>query len=149
MKHVARKEKSEANLKKAFRKELFELCKTRTKKSSPDLFKFYLFSAGHDMANDAGRANTCRRNFKAPRLQTERTKMTGLLKKLSFNGEQFENFKPKKSKNPIFLWRTEQENHKTLKAKTEHETCSQEEKKWSKFKKSIQKRTVRTLQDQN
>ena len=33
--------------------------------------------------------------------------------------------------------------------KTEHETCSQEEKKWSKFKKSIQKRTVRTLQDQN
>ena len=76
-------------------------------------------------------------------------KMTGLLKKLSFNGEQFENFKPKKSKNPIFLWRTEQKNHKTLKAKTEPDPCSQEEKKWSKFEKSIQKRTVRTLQDQN
>ena len=59
---------------KAFRIKLIGLCKTRAKKSSPDLFKFYVISAGHDMANDAGRATTCRRNFKAPWLQTERTK---------------------------------------------------------------------------
>ena len=136
--HVARKKKSEANLKKAFRKELFELCKTRTKKSSPDLFKFYLFSAGHDMANDAGRATTCRRNFKAPRLQTERTKNEGPSEKMSFNGEQFENFKLKKPRNPIFLWRTKQKNHNTLKAKTENEPCSQEEINWRKTGKNIQ-----------
>ena len=101
------------------------------------------------MANDAGRATTWRRNFKAPWLQTERAKNDGPSEKMSFNGEQFENFKPKKSKNPIFLWRTEQKNHKSLKAKTEPDPCSQEEKNWSKFEKSIQKKTVRTLQGQN
>ena len=66
MKNVARKKLTEANLKKAFRIELFELCKTRTKKSSPDLFKFYVISDGQGMANDNDGATTCRRNFKAP-----------------------------------------------------------------------------------
>ena len=37
--------------------------------------------------------------------------------------------------------------HKTLKAKPEHEPCSQEEINWSKIEKIIQKKTVRTLQD--
>ena len=147
MKHVARKEKSEANLKKAFRKELFELCKTRTKKSSPDLFIFLLISVGRDMAHYAGRATTCRRNFKAAWLQTELTKNEGPSEKMSFNGEQFENFKSKKPKNPIILWRTKQKNHKTLKAKIEPEPFSQEEINWSKIERSIQNKTVRTLQD--
>ena len=40
MNHVARKKLTEAKLKKASRIKLFELCKTRTKKSSPDLFNF-------------------------------------------------------------------------------------------------------------
>ena len=40
MNHVARKKLTEAKLKKAFRKKLFGLCKTRTKKSSPGLFNF-------------------------------------------------------------------------------------------------------------
>ena len=90
------------------------------------------------MANDAGRATTWRRNFKAPWLQTERAKNDGPSEKMSFNGEQFEIFKPKKSKNPIFLWRTEQKNHKSLKAKTENEPCSQEEINWRKTGKNIQ-----------
>ena len=71
---------------------------TRTKKSNPDLLNFYVISGGHDMANDAGPATTCRRNFKAPWLQTESTKNEGPSEKLSFNGEQFENFKPKNQK---------------------------------------------------
>ena len=96
--HVARKNLTEANLKKAFRIKLFELCKTRTKKSSPDLFIFYVISARHDMANDAGRATTCRWNFKAPWLQPERTKNEEPSQKLSFNGEQFEIFRPKNQK---------------------------------------------------
>ena len=41
--------------------------------------------------NDAGRATTCRRNFKAPWLQTERTKKEKPSENMSFNGEQFEN----------------------------------------------------------
>ena len=66
---------------------------------------------------------------------------------MSFNEEQFEDFRQKKPKNPIILWRTKQKNRKTLKAKTEHEPCSQEEINWSKFEKSIQNKTVWTLQD--
>ena len=98
MNHVARKKITEAKLKKAFRTKLFGLCKTRAKKSSPDLFKFYVIWAGHDMAIDAGRAITCGRSFKAPWLQTERTKNEGHSEKTSFNGEQFEIFKPKSQK---------------------------------------------------
>ena len=47
------------------------------------------------MANDSDRDITCGRSFKAPWLQTERTKNDGPSEKTSFNGEQFENFKPK------------------------------------------------------
>ena len=65
MNHVARKELTEAKLKKAFRKKLFELWKTRTKETSPDLFVFYATSLGQDVARDNGRATTCRRDFNA------------------------------------------------------------------------------------
>ena len=98
MNHVARKKLTEAKLKKAFRMKLFELCKTRTKKSSPDLFKFYVISAGHGMAKDNDRATTCTRNFKAPWLQTERTKNEGPSGKKSFNGETDCWFRTKKFK---------------------------------------------------
>ena len=66
---------------------------------------------------------------------------------MSFNGEQFENFKPKKPKNPVIAWKTKQKNHKTPGAKTEQEPCSQEEIKWSKIEKSIQNETVPNLQN--
>ena len=66
MNQVAKKKLTEAKLKKAFRIKLLEHCKTRIKKSNPDLLTFYVISGGHDMANEAGRATTCRRNFKAP-----------------------------------------------------------------------------------
>ena len=101
------------------------------------------------MTNDASWAATCRRNFKAPWLQTERTKNEGPSEKTSFNGEQLQSFKPKNQKNPVFVWRTKQKNHKTLKTKTEHEPCSQEEINWIKIEKSIQNKTVRTLQVYN
>ena len=96
--HVVRKKLTEANLKKAFRKKLFELCKTRTKKSRADMFKFYVISAVQGMANDNDRATNCRRHFKASWLQTERTKNEGPSEKMSFNWEQFEFFKPKNKK---------------------------------------------------
>ena len=80
MNHVVRKKLTEANLKKAIRIKLFELCKTRTKKSSPDLFNFNVISAGQGMVKDNDGATTCRRKFKAPWLQTERKKMKALLK---------------------------------------------------------------------
>ena len=56
---------------KSFRVKLLELTKTIIKKSSLDMFNFYVDLAGHDMVIDAGRATICRRKFKAPWLQTK------------------------------------------------------------------------------
>ena len=68
------------------------------------------------MANEAGRATTCRRIFKAPWLQTEHTKNEEPSEKLSFNGEQFENFKPKNQKIQSSYGEQNKKNHKTLEA---------------------------------
>ena len=61
---VNSKKLTKQNLKKTFRSKLLELCKTRAKKSSPDMFNFYVVLAGHDMATDASRVTTCRRKTK-------------------------------------------------------------------------------------
>ena len=58
-----------------------ELCKTRTKKSSPDMFNFYVDFTGHDIVTDTGRATTFRCNFKGPSLQAKSKKMKDLSKK--------------------------------------------------------------------
>ena len=79
-KHVARKNLTEAKLKEAFRIELFQLCKTRTKKSSPDLFDFYKISDGSDMVNDAGRARRADANWRPHDYKQKVQKMKGLLK---------------------------------------------------------------------
>ena len=97
-KHVAREKLTEAKLKKAFRMKLSELCKTRTKKSRHELFKFYVISAGLGMANDNNRAIMCRCFFKAPRLQTELSRNEGPSEKMSFNGETVWRFQTKKFK---------------------------------------------------
>ena len=59
-------------------------CKTRAKKSSPDVFIFYVVLSGHEMVSDASGATTCRRKFKAPSLQNESTKSDGLTEKMGF-----------------------------------------------------------------
>ena len=56
-------------MKTAFRLKLLELCKTKTNKSSPDMFNFYVVLASHDTVTHAGRASTFRHKFKAPSLQ--------------------------------------------------------------------------------
>ena len=63
------------------------------------MFNFYVVSAGYDMVTDAGRATTCRREFKAPWLQTKVQKMKDLPRTWVLTGKQFENFRPKKIKN--------------------------------------------------
>ena len=84
------------NLKRAFRSKLLELCKTRTKKSSPDMFNFYVVLAGHEKVKDAGRATICRLNFKAPSLKTKGTKNEGPFENMSFSKKPFEEFNEKK-----------------------------------------------------
>ena len=63
------------------------------------MLNFWVISAGYDMGKDAGRATTCRCNFKAPWLQTERTKTEEPSEKKSFNGETGWRFQTKKFKN--------------------------------------------------
>ena len=72
-------------MKKAFRSKLLELCKTRTKKSSPDMFNFYVIFVGHDMVTDTGKATTCGYKFKAPSLQTKSTKNEEHFENMGFN----------------------------------------------------------------
>ena len=147
MNHVARKNLIGAKLKKASTIKLLEICKTRTKKSSPDLFNFCVISADHDMAKDARRATTCRRIFKAPILQTERTKSEGPSEKMSFNGEQFEDFRQKIQK---FHSSHGEQNKRTTRPRRQKLNMNQvatKELNKAKMKKSNQKKTVRTLQD--
>ena len=107
--------------KKAFRSKLLELCKTGTKKSSPDMFNFDLILAGHGMISDAGRATTCRRKFTAPSLRTKCTKMKDLPKTWVLRGKQFEDFRRKKKNRNIILdlSKTTQWNTRTLIASIE------------------------------
>ena len=83
--------------KKSLWSKLLELCKTRTKKSGPNMLKFYVILARHEMITDAGRATTCRRKFKAPWLQTKSTKNEGPSENMSFNGETVWKFQTKKN----------------------------------------------------
>ena len=62
------------------------------------MFNFYVISAGHDMTNVVGRATKCGRNYKAPWLQRERTKIEGSSGKMCFNAETFWKFQTKKTK---------------------------------------------------
>ena len=57
------------------------------------MFNFYVVSAGHDMVTDAGRATTCRREFKAPWLQTKVQKMKDLPKTWVLTENHFEDFR--------------------------------------------------------
>ena len=83
------------------------------------------------MANDAGRATRCRCKFKAPWLQTERTKNERSSEKLSFNGEQFESFKPKNQKIQPPYGEQNKKTTKPWKKKLNLNPCMQEVIDWS------------------
>ena len=55
----------EEKLKEAFRLKLSDFCKTWYKKSSPDLFTFYVVLAGRDKVTYTGRATMLRRKSEA------------------------------------------------------------------------------------
>ena len=66
---------------------LSELCKTRPKKSSPDMFNLYVVLTSHDKVTDVGRASTLRPNFNSFLLQTKSTKNEGPSENMDFNGK--------------------------------------------------------------
>ena len=72
------------------------------------MFNFYVVLAGHDKVNDAARATTCKRKFKAPSLQKKLQKRKDLPKTWVLTGKHFEEFRRKKEtlfssfqKNPV------------------------------------------------
>ena len=78
---------TQQNLKKGLRLKLWEICKTRTKKKSPDLFNFYKILSGCYMTIDKGRDTKCRREFKAP-LFKRSTKNEETSENMGFNGKK-------------------------------------------------------------
>ena len=96
-------------MKKAFRSKLLDLCKTRTKKTSPDMFNLDVVLAGHDKVSYAGRVTTCRRKFKAPSLQTKSTKNEGPPENMGFMGKTVGRFQTKKKRTETLFF-TSQKN---------------------------------------
>ena len=145
MNHVARKKSTEAKLKKAFRIKLFELCKTRSEKSSPDLFKFLetrlimlwpMTMTGLPRAGAVSKPRDYKQNVQ---------RMKGLLKKRALTGNSFKvsNQKTKKSNH---LMDNKTKTTRPWRQKLNMKACSQEEINLSKIEKSIQNKTVWTLQ---
>ena len=65
---------------------LSEIFKTRSKKSSPDMFNLYVVLASHDTVTVVGWASIFRLNFNSPSLQTKITKNEGPSENMGFNG---------------------------------------------------------------
>ena len=66
---------------------LSELCKTRSKKSSPAMFNLYVVLTSHDTVTVVGWASIFRPNFNSPLLQTKNTKNEGPSESMGFNGK--------------------------------------------------------------
>ena len=84
--------------KKAFISKLLELCKTRAKKLSPDMFNFYVVLGGHNKTSDTCRVTTCRLIRKARSLKTKCTKNEGPFENMSFSKKTVWRFQRKKKK---------------------------------------------------
>ena len=67
------------------------------------MFNFYVVLVGHNKVNDAGRATTCRRKFKAPSLQTKCTKNEGPPENIGFKGKTVWRVQTKKKNRNIIL----------------------------------------------
>ena len=91
------------------------------------MLNFYLVSAARHMVTDNDSSTTCRSKFKARSLKKTQKNKDPPKTWVSSNNRLKLSDK-KKSKTPDLAWRTKQRNHKTPRAKTKEEPCSQEEK---------------------
>ena len=99
---------------------MLELCKTRTKKSSPDMFNCYVAMTGHDKVTDAGKATTCRCKINAPSLSKKYKKMKDIPKTLVLTGNQVKDFRQEKEQDHCFRpFKRTQSISKTLKTSIE------------------------------
>ena len=99
-------------IKNAFSSKLLDLCKTRTRKSSPDMFNFYVVLVRHDKVSIAGRATTCWRKFKASSLETRSTKNEGPPENMCFKGRTVWRFQTKKTETLFSTFQKKPVEHK-------------------------------------
>ena len=85
-------------MKKAFRLKLLELCKTRFRKSCPDMFNFTVVLTGRDWVTDRA-GLTHPGGSSKPHLYIEKVqKMEDIAKTWILTAKQFEDFPRKKNK---------------------------------------------------
>ena len=82
--------------KKAFISKLLELCKTRAKKLSPDMFNFYVVLAGPDTAGIPHKGKNSK-----PHPYKKSTKIEGPSENMGFNGKTVWRFQTKRTKTLI------------------------------------------------
>ena len=78
-----------------------EFCKTRTEKSSPDMFNLYVVFAGHNMVSDAARATTCRCKMEPHHSKQKVQKTKCIPKTWVLMGGKFEDFRRKRNRTII------------------------------------------------
>ena len=84
---VSRKNQIEAKLRTNIQNETGAIGKTRSKKSSPDMFNLYAILTSHDTVTVVGRASIFRHNFNSPSIQRKSTKNEGLSENMGFTGK--------------------------------------------------------------
>ena len=85
----------------AFRMKLSELCKTKSKKSNPDMFKLYVVLTSHDTVTVVGRAPILGAISTPLDYQQKVQKMKNLPKTWFLTEKQFEDFRRKKTETII------------------------------------------------
>ena len=101
---------------------LSELWKTRSKKSSPDMFNLYVVLTSLDTVTVVGRASIFRHNFKSSSLQTKSTKNEGTSENMGVNGKTVCRFQTEKRTETIISTFQKKPNRKqrTLKVSIDH-----------------------------
>ena len=101
----------------------WNFCKTRTEKSSTNMFNFHVVLTGHDKLADNGRANKCRGNSKPHQYQQKVQKKKFLQKTWVLTVKQFEDFSRKEFKTSFSTFRKTRWNTKTLRPSTGYGPC--------------------------
>ena len=92
-----RRKLTEEKLKKVFKLKLFILCKTRAKKSSPDMFIFCVVLVGHDLVTEIAGLPRANANSKLQFFKQKSTKNQGNYENMALNGKTVWSFQKKKN----------------------------------------------------
>ena len=134
--HASRRKKSKAKLKKSFRINCWNSAslELRSQVLTSSTFCKLAWSWHGQWRWQGCHAQA---QFESSMFTNRMYKNEGPSEKKGFKGETVWRFQTKISRTPLLLWRTKEKIHKTPRAKTQHESCSQEEIHWSKIEKKF------------